>query len=399
MHNHSNFSSLSLLTFMIIILVTANNFLLMFAGGVGVGICCYLLLNFWFTIIPANQSALPPLSNNNIIYSSIGGNTGVAIYFFTFTIGGYAITNFGLNLIDISWSFTAIEPICSELPKPTVEHIPYIPTVEHIPSIPTIQSIKEPIISTLPHYPRPLSYPFTIINPIHLKIIIGGCILGISGALCIIISLITNIFNSCLPKSLPLTGDKRKRAEYDKRYWDKVKNERNAKRRGTRQSKVFELILGGGGNGGGGDDGDGNRDGKGNKGQKEFDDKIFLIELLLNILAFFTILLLDIYEFPVQNSGFFNLDTTNWINGLNSVFDFINNNHPHYLEYYNYMIDTFNTFNGTAVQTDTGQTVYAIAIDNRDDIIERLNNVINIIREILDLIHPHFMDDLDWTEQ
>lgn len=59
------------------------------------------------------------------------------------------------------------------------------------------------------------------------------------------------------------------------------------------------------------------------------------------------------------------------------------------------MLNTFNDFNGTAVQTDGGQTLYAIAIDNRDDIIQRLNNVINIIREILSLIHPHYMEEVD----
>jgi NADH-ubiquinone oxidoreductase chain 5 len=45
-HNPRFFSYLSLFTFMMIILVTGNNYLLMFVGWEGVGICSYLLVNF-----------------------------------------------------------------------------------------------------------------------------------------------------------------------------------------------------------------------------------------------------------------------------------------------------------------------------------------------------------------
>ena len=65
-HNQRFFSYLSLFTFMMIILVTANNFLLMFVGWEGVGICSYLLVSFWFTRIAANQSSLSALLTNRV---------------------------------------------------------------------------------------------------------------------------------------------------------------------------------------------------------------------------------------------------------------------------------------------------------------------------------------------
>ena len=65
-HNQRFFSYLSLFTFMMIILVTANNFLLMFVGWEGVGVCSYLLVSFWFTRIAANQSSLAAFLTNRV---------------------------------------------------------------------------------------------------------------------------------------------------------------------------------------------------------------------------------------------------------------------------------------------------------------------------------------------
>jgi NADH-ubiquinone oxidoreductase chain 5 len=65
-HNQRFFSYLSLFTFMMIILVTANNYLLMFVGWEGVGICSYLLVSFWFTRIAANQSSMSAFLTNRV---------------------------------------------------------------------------------------------------------------------------------------------------------------------------------------------------------------------------------------------------------------------------------------------------------------------------------------------
>ena len=65
-HNQRFFSYLSLFTFMMVILVTANNYLLMFVGWEGVGVCSYLLVCFWFTRIAANQSSLSAFLTNRV---------------------------------------------------------------------------------------------------------------------------------------------------------------------------------------------------------------------------------------------------------------------------------------------------------------------------------------------
>lgn len=65
-HNQRFFSYLSLFTFMMIILVTANNYLLMFVGWEGVGVCSYLLVSFWFTRVAANQSSMSAFLTNRV---------------------------------------------------------------------------------------------------------------------------------------------------------------------------------------------------------------------------------------------------------------------------------------------------------------------------------------------
>ena len=59
-------SYLSLFTFFMLILITANNFLQMFVGWEGVGVCSYLLINFWFTRIQANKAAIKAMLVNRI---------------------------------------------------------------------------------------------------------------------------------------------------------------------------------------------------------------------------------------------------------------------------------------------------------------------------------------------
>ena len=70
-------SYLSLFTFFMLILVTADNFVQMFVGWEGVGLCSYLLINFWFTRLQANKAAIKAMLVNRI------GDFGLALGIFT----------------------------------------------------------------------------------------------------------------------------------------------------------------------------------------------------------------------------------------------------------------------------------------------------------------------------
>ena len=65
-HINRFMSYLSLFTFFMIILVTANNYIQMFVGWEGVGLCSYLLINFWYTRIQANKAAIKAMLVNRV---------------------------------------------------------------------------------------------------------------------------------------------------------------------------------------------------------------------------------------------------------------------------------------------------------------------------------------------
>jgi proton-translocating NADH-quinone oxidoreductase chain L len=80
---------LSLFTFFMLILVTSDNFLQLFIGWEGVGLCSYLLISFWFTRILANKAALKAMFMNRI--ADVFFIFAILIFFFYFGTTDYIV--------------------------------------------------------------------------------------------------------------------------------------------------------------------------------------------------------------------------------------------------------------------------------------------------------------------
>ena len=97
---------LSLFTFFMVVLVTADNLVQLFIGWEGVGLCSYLLINFWFTRIQANKAAIKAMVLNKIgdiglliamisLYYWVGGWDYISIFCISF----WSYENIGLTFI------------------------------------------------------------------------------------------------------------------------------------------------------------------------------------------------------------------------------------------------------------------------------------------------------------
>ena len=83
------FSYLELFTFFMLVLVMANNFLLMFVGWEGVGLCSYLLIGFWYEKKSATDAGIKAFVVNRV--GDFGFVLGMMLIFVTF--GSLAFTD------------------------------------------------------------------------------------------------------------------------------------------------------------------------------------------------------------------------------------------------------------------------------------------------------------------
>jgi len=103
-------SYLSLFTFFMFVLVTSANFAILFVGWEGVGLSSYLLINFWYTRVNAQKSAIKAVIVNKVgdvllmyAFASIFFGFQSLDYFTVFAVSPH-ITH-ALPIIDISCLF------------------------------------------------------------------------------------------------------------------------------------------------------------------------------------------------------------------------------------------------------------------------------------------------------
>ncbi|MCY4049753.1 MAG: proton-conducting transporter membrane subunit, partial [Hyphomicrobiales bacterium] len=103
-HRTRFFTYLSLFTFMMLALVTANDFLQLFFGWEGVGLASYLLIGFWFKKPAANSAAIKAFVVNRV--GDLGLVLAIAAIFATFGSIQYdAVFSLAPTVTEQSFSF------------------------------------------------------------------------------------------------------------------------------------------------------------------------------------------------------------------------------------------------------------------------------------------------------
>ena len=107
---------LSLFTFAMLMLVTSDNFIQLFFGWEGVGLCSYFLIGFWFKKDSANSAAIKAFVVNRV--GDFGFALGIFLIFYLFGTVNYSEvfelipTIVEKNIIFLSIEINAIDLIC-----------------------------------------------------------------------------------------------------------------------------------------------------------------------------------------------------------------------------------------------------------------------------------------------
>ena len=107
---------LSLFTFAMLMLVTSDNFIQLFFGWEGVGLCSYFLIGFWFKKDTANKAAIKAFVVNRV--GDFGFALGIFLIFYLFGTVNYSEvfelipTIIDKNLVFLGIDINAINLIC-----------------------------------------------------------------------------------------------------------------------------------------------------------------------------------------------------------------------------------------------------------------------------------------------
>ena len=107
-HQPRFMSYLSLFTFAMLVLVTSDNFLQLFFGWEGVGLCSYFLIGFWFKKPKANAAAIKAFIVNRV--GDFGFALGIFLVFYIFgTVNYEEVFNQVANYKDNNLNFLGLE--------------------------------------------------------------------------------------------------------------------------------------------------------------------------------------------------------------------------------------------------------------------------------------------------
>ena len=115
-HKPRFMSYLSLFTFSMLVLVTSDNFLQLFFGWEGVGVCSYFLIGFWFKKQSANNAAIKAFLVNRV--GDFGLALGIFLIFYYFGSVNYSdVFNLVPTLVSekinfFGFNFAVIDLIC-----------------------------------------------------------------------------------------------------------------------------------------------------------------------------------------------------------------------------------------------------------------------------------------------
>ena len=107
---------LSLFTFAMLMLVTSDNFIQLFFGWEGVGLCSYFLIGFWFKKESANAAAIKAFVVNRV--GDFGFALGIFLIFYLFGTVNYSEvfqqipTVIDKNLLFLGFEVNAIDLLC-----------------------------------------------------------------------------------------------------------------------------------------------------------------------------------------------------------------------------------------------------------------------------------------------
>lgn len=191
-HDHSFwrfFSYLPLFTGAMLILVLANNFLQLFAGWEGVGVCSYLLIGFWYDRKSATTAANKAFIVNRI--GDLGFGVGLILIWITFRTLGYAEIFESLHGVDIALltGITLLLFVGACGKSAQIPLFTWLPDAMEGPT-PVSALIHAATMVTAGVYMVARMYPLFILAPISLQVV--ACIGALTAIFAASIGLVQN---------------------------------------------------------------------------------------------------------------------------------------------------------------------------------------------------------------